>query len=41
VLILEQGADQEEAQELATEAATEDLPAALGIEASPGFMYNH
>jgi hypothetical protein len=34
VLIPEQG-DQEEAQELATKAATEDLPAAPAIEGKP------
>jgi hypothetical protein len=40
VLILEQGADQEETQELAAEAPTEDLPAAQQLKASPGFMHN-
>ena len=37
VLIPEQGADQEEAQELATEAATEDLPTTPAIEGKPRF----
>jgi hypothetical protein len=37
VLIPEQGADQVEAQELATEAATKDLPAAPAIEGKPWF----
>jgi hypothetical protein len=37
VLIPEQGADQEEVQELATEAATKDLPVALAIEGKPRF----
>jgi hypothetical protein len=37
VLILEQGADQEEVQEPATEAATEDLPVAPAIEGKPWF----
>jgi hypothetical protein len=37
VLIPEQGADQGEAQELATEAATEDLPATPVIEGKPRF----
>jgi hypothetical protein len=37
VLIPEQGADQEEAQELAAEAATEDIPATLAIEGKPHF----
>jgi hypothetical protein len=37
VLIPEQGADQEEAQELAAEAATEDVPAAPAIEGMPRF----
>jgi hypothetical protein len=35
VLIPEQGADQEEAQELATEVATEDVPAAPAIKGMP------
>jgi hypothetical protein len=35
VLIPEQGANQEEAQELATETTTEDLPAAPAIEGKP------
>jgi hypothetical protein len=37
VLIPEQGADQEEAQELAIEAATENLPAAPAVEGKPRF----
>jgi hypothetical protein len=37
VLIPEQRADQEEAQELATEAATEDLPPTPTIEGKPWF----
>jgi hypothetical protein len=37
VLISEQGANQEEAQELATEAAIKDLPAAPTIEGKPRF----
>jgi hypothetical protein len=37
VLIREQGANQEEVQELAVEAATEDLPAAPAIKGKPRF----
>ena len=37
MLIPEQGADQEEAQELATEAASEDLPAAPAVEGKARF----
>jgi hypothetical protein len=37
VLILEQGAAQEEVQERAPEPATEDLPAALAFEGKPQF----
>jgi hypothetical protein len=37
VLILEQGAVQEEDQEQASEAAIEDLPAASAIEGKPRF----
>jgi hypothetical protein len=37
VLIPEQGADQEEVQEPATEAPTEDLPSAPAIEGKPQF----
>jgi hypothetical protein len=37
VLIPEQGADQEEAQKLATEVATENLPAAPAIKGKPHF----
>jgi hypothetical protein len=37
VLILEQGAVQEEVQELAPELATEDLPAAPSFEGKPRF----
>jgi hypothetical protein len=37
VVIPEQEADQEEALELATEATTEDLPAAPAIEGKPQF----
>jgi hypothetical protein len=41
MLIPEQGATQEEAQELAQEPATEDLPAISAFEGKPGFMHNH
>jgi hypothetical protein len=37
VLILEQGAVQEEAQELAQEPATKDLPATSAFEGKPRF----
>jgi hypothetical protein len=37
VLIPEQGATQEEAQELAQEPATEDLPAISAFEGKPRF----
>jgi hypothetical protein len=40
VLIPEQGADQEEAQELATKAHIVDPPAALATEGKPRFMQN-
>jgi hypothetical protein len=40
VFIPEQGADQEEAQELATEAATKDPPAVPATEGKPRFMHN-
>jgi hypothetical protein len=40
MLIPEQGPVQEEDQEQASEAAIEDLPAALAIEGKPRFMHN-
>jgi hypothetical protein len=40
MLILEQGVEQEEVQESASEPVIDELPAALAPEGKPGFIHN-